>query len=284
MTITKPNLLTKALLLYSGRFPNHRGKWRLIQRTIDSFGIHLEGTFTERRAGSTWKLTPADYTHHDLFWYGTKDRWEMHHLSKFVSSGSVFIDAGASFGFYAVQIAKRVGPAGRVYAFEPNPDTYKLLTENLALNGINRATAVECALGGTEGRGALATRPDNSGASTVVEGDSIALTTLDSFAAKHSLKRLDAIKIDVEGFEERMLTGAAATLRKLAPVIFIEVNPPALAKTGSSPQRVVDLLRSFGYEVFEIHRERLTPLGGLPSGEDYINVLAIPHDHSAEAA
>jgi len=268
------NLLIKVLLFYTTAVPDHRGKWKLIKWCIDNCGLTLEGSFIEKRSGSTWHLTPSDYAHQDLFWYGVKDKWEVHHAYRYVSDDAVFIDIGANFGYYSVQMAKRMRQKGRVYAFEPNPTTCALLKYNLSLNELKNVEPIECALGDQEGSASLSCRSDNSGAAAVIQGFGIKVTTLDDFAATRSLDRLDFIKIDVEGFEEKMLNGAARTLQRFHPTILIELNPPTLHKNGSSPKRVVDLLRTLGYDIFEIHRKHLTPLSALPSGVDYVNVIA----------
>lgn len=62
------------------------------------------------------------------------------------------------------------------------------------------------------------------------------------------------------------------------PVILIELNPVTLPRAGSSVQSVVSLLRSLGYELFEVRRDRLVELTSLPSGEDHVNAICLYKD------
>src|SRR6516162_2030081 len=82
----------------------------------------------------------------DLIRHGRWEEWIERHVISSVSRGSVFVDAGANVGYYSVVVGRVVGPAGRVYAFEPNPSLYRLLRKNFFINGL-RGGAFSCALG-----------------------------------------------------------------------------------------------------------------------------------------
>lgn len=276
MILHRNHFMTKALLWYGVSAPDHRGKWRVLTALINLLDIRLEdGTYVEERMGAWWNLRPSDYVHRDVFWFGEKDRWALYHILRLLPPNPVILDVGANFGYYSVRLAKEYGLASRVFAFEPNPATHELLKKNIALNGLTTVEAVMAGLADHEGTAGMASRLGNSGASTVVEGSGIQLTTLDRFWERQTLERLDFIKIDVEGFEEKLLRGAAETLRRFLPLILIELSPPTLARTGSSVQRVLDLLDSYGYDVLEINRKELRPLGHLPEGETLINVFGV---------
>jgi len=77
--------------------------------------------------------------------------------------------------------------------------------------------------------------------------EDVALTTIDDFATKAGLNRLDLIKMDVEGWELRILKGGAETIQRFRPVMMIELVGQQLARAGDSLEDACVLLRSWGY-------------------------------------
>jgi FkbM family methyltransferase len=127
--------------------------------------------------------------------------------------GGVFVDVGANVGTYAMVLARHVGASGKVIAIEPHPITHARLAFNRAASGFTQVQLVAAAAGASDGELMIATDGDNLGASHIVSGDrpgnaikvpSLRLQRiLDDAGADH----VDALKIDVEGFEDRVLTG-----------------------------------------------------------------------------
>src|ERR1700760_1318753 len=97
----------RAVLAYSLKGPSHRGKWKVVSTLVDTFNLHPEGRFLVERAGRKWALCPRDYPHRDLFWYGVKDRWALHHVTHLLPQNGVVFDVGANFGYYSVVLAER---------------------------------------------------------------------------------------------------------------------------------------------------------------------------------
>jgi hypothetical protein len=133
----------------------------------------------------------------------------------------------------------------------------------------------------------MTVRSDNSGAATLaktgsVEGVTVELTTLDEFCTLQHIDKVDFIKIDVEGYEEKLLIGGSKTIRKFLPVIFIELDPPKLERADSSVERVVGRLREFGYEMFVSCRKELAPLRKLPRGQDILNAICMKKGSARE--
>ena len=127
-------------------------------------------------------------------------------------------------------------------------------------------------------------RQGNSGASFLeLGGGEVAVTTLDEFVEARGLRRLDFMKIDVEGFEERVLRGGERTLRRLRPVVLLEVQPTTLERTGSSVQRVVDLLSGAGYQLWRAQKSRLVPLEIVNRPGYLVNAFALPAGAETQA-
>lgn len=146
-------------------------------------------------------------------------------------------DVGAMIGVFAV-LAARQAYAGHVWAFEPHPDNFELLKENIRLNNLSNVTAVKAAVLDAPG---ITTMPVNlgihTGAGMVGTGKmQVPAVTLDD-----SMSKLDFLKVDAEGSELKVLQGAARLLQGNVRIA-MEVHPGML---GS----VTDLLQSLGYTV-----------------------------------
>ncbi len=165
--------------------------------------------------------------------------------------GQVIMDVGTNIGFVAMNFAKKVGPTGRVFGFEPFPLTYEKLTRNLSLNKLENISVFPIALGAQNGHGTpLVMKENNLGRNKIIPeegGGQIQITTIDLFCEEHHISKLDLIKLDVEGFEFQVLQGAAQTIQKFHPKLFVEISDQNLQEQGTSPQQVLDYIKSFGY-------------------------------------
>jgi FkbM family methyltransferase len=138
---------------------------------------------------------------------------ELDFLRAHTPAGGVVVDVGANVGTYALVLARHVGASGKVIAIEPHPVTHARLAFNRAASGFPWVILVAAAAGPSDGELMIETDGDNLGASHIVSGQlsgnavkvpSLRLQRiLDNAGASH----VDALKIDVEGFEDRVLTG-----------------------------------------------------------------------------
>lgn len=270
--------LFRALEFYGTRF-HHRGQWLVHQKLRDVLNVRVDRDLEVERAGLRWVLNPSDFMQSALFWLGEQDRWDVFHIKRLVVPGAVIFDVGANVGYYSLVIAAALNGNCETHAFEPNPETYDRLARHIELNGMGASVfAHRLALSDAIGSGKIVERDGNSGAASVeTSGDGeVALTTLDAFCGARGLARIDFIKVDIEGLEERMLNGARETLQRHRPALLVELNPSTLTRENSSAERVAELLRSLGYELYEARRERLLPLNKLPQGEEFINAFCLP--------
>lgn len=128
-----------------------------------------------------------------------------------IREGDIVFDAGACMGIFACLAGFAAGEKGRVYAFEPLKEYAEIARKNVALNDLRNVLVVEKALGDKPGMVHM------DGCSVTGEGGSIPITTLDAFIQENNLERLDFLKMDVEGFERKVLRGGMNSLKKYKP-------------------------------------------------------------------
>lgn len=168
------------------------------------------------------------------------------------------VDVGANIGLYTC-IAAAASPDSRVLAFEPVPENYHFLLDNVNTNGVSARVLAEMqAVGEREGElvlhlsnrqigthSASAENTEECSGTTIVP-----MTDLDSYLKTHDMPPVDLMKIDIEGYDGFALRGAVATLRKDRPTIFIEFNPSALSNCGFEPHELLELIAAHGYHIF----------------------------------
>ena len=168
--------------------------------------------------------------------------------------GMTIVDAGANVGYYTLMGSAAVGPSGHVFAFEPSPYAVKKLREAIDENKIENVTIVESALGDFDGVGQLYVPDQDRGNHTpsmVAQNfppTSIAITTLDSFLRKRGVRRVELLKLDVEGFEPNIVRGARQVLEDgTVRAILCEFNEYWLTANGCSSKELLTLLEDLGF-------------------------------------
>ena len=186
-----------------------------------------------------------------------------------IRPGATVFDIGAHIGILALIAGQRVGGQGRVFAFEPSPDTLRILHQHVRLNaGDGPIEIVPAVVSDRTGSTTFFTYGESMAASVsranveVLNEQRLAAPatevtvksiTIDAFAAERGVVP-DVIKIDVEGAELRVLRGAERTLREHSPLIFCEVHPSQLENCGDSVDALLRFADELGYAV--------TPLTG----------------------
>ncbi|MCB1705905.1 MAG: FkbM family methyltransferase [Halioglobus sp.] len=180
---------------------------------------------------------------------GVWEPYETELVLQLLQAGDVFVDVGANIGYFSVVAASVVGDDGAVFAFEPDPDNFRLLQANAALNGQQqRITPVAAALSDTSGEGRLFLAADNLGDHQVYAGEeerpSLAIALLQGSEYLRELRRLDLLKVDTQGSEYQVIAGLMPLLSTLQdrPRILIELTPHALRQAGASGRELIELL------------------------------------------
>jgi FkbM family methyltransferase len=138
---------------------------------------------------------------------------ELDFLRSHSPRGGVFVDVGANVGTYAMVLARHVGAGGKVIAIEPHPVTHARLAFNRAASGFTQVDLVAAAAGPSDGELMIETDGDNLGASHIGTGQPaghairVPSLRLQRILDDAGIDHVDGLKIDVEGFEDRVLTG-----------------------------------------------------------------------------
>ena len=228
-----------------------------MEERFPSYWLRPNRLFRVHRNGLKWDLNPHDAVDRDLFLYGEKEPADFELILRLVKPGDTILDVGANFGFYGLSLAGALGPRTTVHAFEPHPLTYQRLCRHIALNALTNVHPHSIGSSDADDLLELRFEPQNTGAAyltppitSTVSRQLVNVTTLDQFAQEQKLKRLDFIKVDIEGHEYRFLKGGRATLARFLPAMMMEVSAHHLARGGHTIQAVLDELRATGYREF----------------------------------
>jgi FkbM family methyltransferase len=187
------------------------------------------------------------------------DRAERALMREKLKPGGVFVDIGANAGIYALAAGLYLGETGRVLAVEPNPAVLERLKFNLALNGFAPRTLIEPAcIAESEGSVDLMLDDTNLGGSSIAVARSARKITVPAYPLltvlrRHGLEKIDGLKIDIEGAEDRALIPFfSAAPPQLHPKLLIVENSAPLWK-----QDLRGALLAAGYKLRETTRMNL---------------------------
>ncbi len=167
-----------------------------------------------------------------------------------------------------------------MHAFEPHLETFQGLVTNTRLNGYGHVHCNNIALSSNTGGATLYLAADaavNSLRPTKYHDEQkvdVETETLDRYVERHSLSRLDLVKIDVEGAERLVIEGGAATLEKFKPILIVELSEHSDAFGYSDADLFADL-KSWNYSLFMAGTPPFQPLDRVRDAEFY-NVVAVP--------
>ena len=222
----------------------------------------------------------------------TVDTIRQSKFRRLLRPGMNCIDIGANLGYYSVRMATVAGQGGgRVFSFEPDPLAFFLLTKNRQENHLEKVIEVfQVACGENDSTGVLVrdANPANYGGGHVRDtatcnGSAIAIRRVDDLVPED--RRIDLVKVDVEGFEPFALSGMRRILTRDRPAIVMEFNPPALRNDGAdAPERLLRDLKALGYTCYEA----LSYAGGNaspfvfpgPSEDSLLNLVCVPSSES----
>lgn len=228
---------------------------------------YREGSFRKvKRKGVNFSLDISDIMAWYIF-YGFKEEAK-ERLYSLVNKSDIVIDVGANIGETTLNFAKLVGSNGVVYSFEPDPINYKTLEYNLSLNHFRNITLNKLGLGNQNGTYKIQTFDNNNkGMNRIINNTSpaknyrqIIVTTLNEYVKSNNIKKVDLIKIDVEGFELNVLKGSSEVLQRFSPKLFIELDDSNLKEQGSSAKELIKLLSDYNYTIVNAENNNIVTI------------------------
>jgi len=182
-----------------------------------------------------------------------------------IKKGDVILDIGANIGYYTVLFADKVGKSGKIIAIEPDPINFQILQKNIKENKLFNVVAVQAAVGKENKKMKIFESEENFGDHRMYETLRPAGTSLDREVRKSvdvfcrrlddllkelEYKKIDFIKMDVQGFESLVIEGGKETIEKNKPTIFFEYWPWGAKNAGSEIKEMTDFLRKIYKKIF----------------------------------
>ncbi|MBS0658733.1 MAG: FkbM family methyltransferase [Verrucomicrobia bacterium] len=251
-------------------FPHGRKFFASILAKISPAGNRVQKTID----GLTYDLDLSEVIDTSLYYYGTFEKEIERLIDDYTQPGQTVLDIGANVGYHTVRLARNVGPQGRVVAIEPTSAACVRLRRNLELNRCTNVDVQALALSDREEGVREVAFQSNfpvDGEPLIVP-EMLRLTSLDVLLPELGVSDLGFIKLDVDGYEEKVLLGALATLRRDRPVLVLEVMPPA----AGGPSRPLGLLQELGYSFYTEDRQPVPATGHAWQGPLPVNFLALP--------
>lgn len=246
----------------------------------------LLGRLTHRSsrsvAGHRFFFDPATDIGLELLTTGQFEKNAIAQCAKFIRPDGVVIDVGANIGVHTVHFAA-CAPLGSVICFEPARDTFTCLLRNV--EHLSNVVPLNVALSDSTGLRLFFVASDDAYSGlkdtrrkvisrqewvACLRGDDILVEMLKN-------RRIDLVKIDVEGLESEVLRGMTQLIITHRPVIFCEIFGGQ--QSNPSPESTVRLCTAFGYDAFVAQGDRLQPAG--PHNDCLYNYFFVPRDHGA---
>ncbi|HEX8154594.1 MAG TPA: FkbM family methyltransferase [Thermoanaerobaculia bacterium] len=196
-----------------------------------------------------WRWITGSATHG--CWLGNYEPEAQRVFTTLVRDGHAVYDVGANVGFFTLLAAKLAGERGAVYAFEPIERNLGYLRRHIAANKLSTVHVLPIAVSSHAGV-AFFNSGHNPAMGKLADAGDVEVRTaaIDDLVAAGELRPPDFVKIDVEGAEYDVLTGAAATLRRYRPPILLSAHGWRLHDQCNA------LLREWGYTLEEVRDGR----------------------------
>lgn len=247
--------------------------------------LRVSGVSIRRSAalvtGQRMSVNPFDAVGGAIYRDGCFEPETVAYVQSILKPGMTFVDVGANIGQYTLIASRSVGPAGRVFSFEPHPHTFAELNRHVAMNDAKNVQTFECALSDSKGKAKLwLGYSDNAGANSLnptinTSGHSVEIKTERMDDQLRDVDRIDLMKIDVEGAELLVLNGGIETIERTMPILVVEFSDERFtAGFGYSNSDIVQWLTARGFQLFHIRADGLVPFSH--NAEGWENVACIP--------
>lgn len=200
------------------------------------------------RSGIKYHLDISDYMEWLVFFGIEAEPRKI--LYNLINANDTIFDIGANIGELTMNMAKRTN--GVVHSFEPDPVVSSKLKNNVNLNDFDNIIINEIGFGDQSGYFSMSPEiSNNKGGNRIINGaqanlsPTVVIQKLDDYVDQHKIKRLNLIKIDVEGYELKVLHGGVKTIEKFSPTLFIEVNDRNLRQQGDTAEKLITFVKQY---------------------------------------
>jgi len=195
-----------------------------------------------------------------------------------VKNGDIVFDIGANVGYYTILFSHLVGKTGEVHAFEPVPQTFEILSKQIDNQKIyNNVYLNNNAVSDTNGIATMYMPGNDHRQASLkihklaswetaknIEAYECKVIKLDEYMQSKPLKKLDFVKLDVEGAELLALKGFSQSIAKYLPNIYLEIFSGWTVNFQYKPIGIIDFLSNLGYLYFYIVTDKIQPLNNFP--------------------
>jgi len=177
-------------------------------------------------------------------------------VKQIIKPGDVVLDIGANIGYFTLIFAKLVENSGKVFSFEPESKNFKILKKNIEVNGYSNVVLEQKIVSNNDGQTTLYIS-DKAGSHRIhqpdnyVESIDIDCISLDNYAQRNSIKKIDFIKIDVEGAEFNVLQGLQKIINSNKNItLLVEFSPNQIKSCGIKPTTMIDFLKENNFKIY----------------------------------
>jgi FkbM family methyltransferase len=224
------------------------------------------------RDGMTYDLDLSQGIDFAIYLGGMFERSTATALSKLTEPASLVLDVGANIGAHTLRLARLVGPKGRVMAFEPTDFAFRKLQRNLDLNPwlASRVEAFHCFLAASDSASApkaiysswplvVGTGLHAKHLGREMQTEAAQARSLDSVLNEYADRKVQLVKLDVDGFECDVLRGATSLLREARPIFVMELAPYVLEERGTTLDELLSHFIPNGYRFYDERTQKQLP-------------------------
>ena len=276
------------LTSYVRSFPVNKGKSRVISLLWKplSFGRYVRETRL-RHANVRVRCDITQFVQRQLYFFGTYEEESCDRWVPIAKQAHTIFDVGANVGLYSL-LAGAANPQAAIHAFEPTPEVFETLVENLRLNDLSNVLANRTAVGRTTGKSFLHLCAGSDGSNegmNYVSSESVSrsdkaveVVAIDDYCRTRGIGSIDLLKLDIEGGEFDALLGAERLLsQKAIGCIFVELTEWAAKRNGHSTRDIKRLLADAGYRVYLLQKGSRLSAVDRESTHNGDNAIAFAH-------
>lgn len=252
----------------------------LIHQSRNADEVPFEGITWLKNENLAVNISTSSYIEWKILAEGTYESATGNLISLSLLPGDWALDIGANIGIHSLRMAKAVGSGGRVISCEPLAHLRKKLQANLTLNRLEQQVvimdkAISDVPGKTQMSGDPASFNQGTGRMESTGSTEVEVITGDALLESLGAARLDLIKIDIEGYEMKAISGLKNSIRKYKPRILVEYDRDYWQKCGSSWDEFKTFLKSCNYSIYRIDDHTLSKIEGDPDVGS-CNVFCLP--------